>query len=485
MKKKIIIIILVLIVSLSITKLYQTYAISSSVAEDNDDYIVSLNGNTSVTVPAGSSKTVYYKIRNTNNGTVRYGVGYKSTNIIVKVYFDSESSGMGLISKEENKFIKLYLENTSSASETIDLITILGYENGGDLIVPSGYNLVTMVLPPSNFTKYITWLYESNIKAETLTNDNIKYNFAKSVNLMNDRLGSSSVGLNDGNIRYYGANPNNYIYFNCSDYSNQSSSTCEVWRIIGVFGGKVKIMRNESIGTYSWDNKTTSTGAENNNGKNDWTTARLMKLLNPSDYYVVDSNDNGNGQSLYWNAKGGTCFSGQSNATTSCDFTSIGLKNDITRSLISEETFFIRGFDEITIYQSKAYTIERETGTVYNNTRPLTWKGKIALVYPSDYGYAADITECGAYLSAYGSCASYNWMSNIFINNTSNRGWLLTPSSGHSYYAVFISDTARINYDFGAYPSYGVVPTLYLSSDVKLDLTTDGSANNPYKLIIS
>ena len=200
MKKKIIIIIFVLTVSLSIAKLYQTYAINSSVSGDNDNYTVNLNGNTSVTVPAGSSKIVYYKIRNTNNGTVRYGVGYKSTNIIVKVYFDSESSGTGLISKEESKFIKLYLENTSSASETIDLITILGYENGGDLIVPSGYNLVTMVLPPSNFTKYITWLYESNIKTETLTNDNIKYNFAKSVNLMNDRLGSSSVGLNDGNI---------------------------------------------------------------------------------------------------------------------------------------------------------------------------------------------------------------------------------------------------------------------------------------------
>ena len=43
-----------------------------------------------------------------------------------------------------------------------------------------------------------------------------------------------------GDIRYYGAAPNNYIYFNCSDYSNQSSSTCETWRIIGVFDGKVK-----------------------------------------------------------------------------------------------------------------------------------------------------------------------------------------------------------------------------------------------------
>ena len=71
------------------------------------------------------------------------------------------------------------------------------------------------------------------------------------------------------NIRYYGASPNNYIYFNCSDYSNQSSSTCETWRIIGVFEGKVKLIRGSQIGPYSWDNKNTSTGAESGAGKND------------------------------------------------------------------------------------------------------------------------------------------------------------------------------------------------------------------------
>jgi hypothetical protein len=55
--------------------------------------------------------------------------------------------------------------------------------------------------------------------------------------------------------------PNNYIYFNCSDYSNQSSSTCETWRIIGVFDGKIKLIRGSQIGTYAWDNKNISTGA--------------------------------------------------------------------------------------------------------------------------------------------------------------------------------------------------------------------------------
>ena len=57
---------------------------------------------------------------------------------------------------------------------------------------------------------------------------------------------------NNGDYRYYGANPNNYITFNG-----------ETWRIIGAFNNvddgtgkketRLKIIRDESIGDYSWD----------------------------------------------------------------------------------------------------------------------------------------------------------------------------------------------------------------------------------------
>ena len=105
-------------------------------------------------------------------------------------------------------------------------------------------------------------------------------------------------------IRYYGEKPNNYIYFNCSDYASQTSSTCEKWRIVGVFNGKVKIMRDMPIGKYSWDNKGTTSGAETSDGKNEWPEARLMKMLNPN-------YDSELGGSLYWNRKNGTCYSGK------------------------------------------------------------------------------------------------------------------------------------------------------------------------------
>ena len=325
-------------------------------------------------------------------------------------------------------------------------------------------------------------LYTSAAKV-TATNNSITYNTAPSVSLMNDRLGGTTTDLDGGNIRYYGANPNNYIYFNCSDYSNQTSSTCETWRIIGLFDGKLKLIKSESIGAYSWDNKDTSTGAENDTGKNDWTTARLMKLLNPSNYYKVDSNDNNLGQSLYYNSASGKCYSGQNNATVDCDFTSTGIKNAETRNMIAETTYNLGGWNSNSVYSNQIYEYERGT-TVYSG-RPTTWKGKIALAYPSDYGYAADLNQCKdktLYDYDNRTCTSNNWMKAIITNNGSNTGWLLTPYSGNSYHAWYVySDGLVYSYN-RAFNARGAVPVLSLSSELGIESGGDGSSSKPYKL---
>ena len=331
-----------------------------------------------------------------------------------------------------------------------------------------------------NAVQYITNLY-TNASKTPATNNGKDYNTAPSVSLMNDRLGGTTTDLDGGNIRYYGANPNNYIYFNCSDYSNQTSSTCETWRIIGVFDGKLKLIRGSQIGTYSWDNKNTNTGAENNYGKNDWTTARLMKLLNPSDYYTVDSNDNNLGQS-YYNSTSGKCYSGQNNATKDCDFTSTGIK-DTTRNMIAETTYNLGGWNNNSVYPNQIYEYERGT-TVYTG-RPTTWKGKIALAYPSDYGYAADLNQCKdktLYDYDNRTCTSNNWMKAIITNNGSNNGWLLTPDSGTSNIAWRVySDGYVGNYDY-AFRAIGAVPVLSLSSELGIESGGDGSSSKPYKL---
>ena len=325
-------------------------------------------------------------------------------------------------------------------------------------------------------------LYTSAAKV-TATNNSITYNTAPSVSLMNDRLGGTTTSLDGGNIRYYGASPNNYIYFNCSDYSNQTSSTCETWRIIGVFDGKLKLIRGSQIGTYSWDNKNISTGAEDDRGKNDWTTARLMKLLNPDDYYINDNNDKdseGNylGYSLYYNSASGMCFTDEGVNYSACDFTSTGIKNDETRNMIAETTYNLGGWNDTGVYPNEIYEYERGT-TVYTG-RPTTWTGKIALAYPSDYGYAADLNQCKQTLANYdnSTCTSNNWMKAIITDNGSNHGWLLTPDSSYSFVAWYSHGNVD-EYFTGA--ARGAVPVLSLSSKLGIE-SGDGSSSNPYKL---
>ena len=468
MKKKHLVVVGVIILSaIVILGLYQTFALSGDITKDTSGYYnVTITDGTTVTVPAGSTKTVYYKLTNTNKGIVKYGIGYSGTNITVEYFNDTQDPVTGTVDYGKSKYIKLSVQNSGTTSSTATLSTILGYENGGDLIVPSGVTLVTEVYTePVIAATLITNLYNDATKTP-VTNNSITYQYDTKNSLMKD---------NAGNIRHYGASPNNYIYFNCSDYSNQSSSTCEKWRIIGVFNGKLKLIRGSQIGTYAWDNKNTSTGAETAYGKNDWTEARLMKLLNPG--YESETT----GGSLYYNAKSGNCYAWQNNATKTCNFTSTGIKNDITRNLISDTTYYLGGYNSTEVYSNEIYEKERG-GAVYTG-RPTTWTGKIALAYPSDYGYAADLSKCSQTLYNYNdsTCTSNNWMKSIVAPN---YGWLLTPNSGLADITWHVYSSGFVDYSgYYAFNANGVTPVLYLDPSVDIKSGT-GSSSAPYQLSI-
>jgi len=321
----------------------------------------------------------------------------------------------------------------------------------------------------NNLAARITSLYESSSKT-SVTNGSKTYQYDTTNSLMKDAA---------GHIRYYGASPNNYIYFNCSNYSSQTSTTCEKWRIIGYVDNKVKLIRGSQIGTFSWDNKNDSTGGTLTYGKNDWTTARIMRLLNPSTYYTTDSNDNGYGQSLYWNAKSGTCFSDINNATKSCDFTSIGIKNTTTRNLISETKYYLGGSNTFSIYSNQMYDYER--GKAVFTGRPTEWTGKVGLAYPSDYGYAADFRSCTQDLDNYNNsaCTSKNWMKAIIAPN---YGALINPHSGVSYSIWRINQNGGVGYDIAS-TVYGITPVIYLDPKLVIKSGT-GTSSSPYQLSI-
>ncbi len=322
----------------------------------------------------------------------------------------------------------------------------------------------------------------------------------------------------DNNIRYIGANPNNYVYFNCNDYSNPTADTCELWRIIGVFnnvtkgdGSKenlVKIIRADSLGYYAWDWKKTGVGTSTTDyGSNDWTDSQLMMMLNPTNYLksgYTNSSDiiSSGSQQLY--SKMGSYYNGTkgckpaeiaSGASFSCtevDFTSTGLKNDTTRNAIEEVVWNLGGsstYNDVT--PSMFY--ERERGTTVYTGRPTTWTGKVGLMYPSDYEYATS----GGTTKDRAACLAnelYNWGSssdfsdckrNDYLLDTNDWQWTLTPLSADAHY-VFTVDPE--GYVTRRYAGYGkslcpVRPALFLKSSILVDKGT-GESSNPYTLKI-
>ena len=317
---------------------------------------------------------------------------------------------------------------------------------------------------------YITTLYNGYPKTE-VTNHSITYNYDTANNLMEDT---------QGNIRYYGPSPNNYIYFNCETYPE---TNCELWRIIGVVDGKLKLIKNESIGNYSWD--TSASTVNSGYGINEWSQADLMKLLNPGYESNTDLDNSGTSitvnNSLYYNSGSGNCYNGQSNATKSCNFTSTGLKNDTTRNMIEDSTYYLGGGSSSSIYSNASLTNERGTNVVSNPsdgiTRTTSWTGKIGLMYPSDYGYATDFTKCSKTLYNYNSstCRTNDW-----LYNGANQ-WLLPPHSSYASVAWTVDSSGNVpNGNYVCY-AYGVRPVLNLNSKLIIG-SGSGTETDPYRI---
>ena len=414
----------------------------------------------------GSSKgsLKYAILNNTSSSTTLTVAGLKGQSFdIVKKGTITSTGTINILNKKlsntsQNKYlIVFYIDGSKIGND------VIGASFAGNISADAHQGKV----PYEGLAKLIA--NDTFKSTKTVTLNSVNYKYDDTHKLMEDTA---------GNIRYYGASPNNYIYFNCSDYNNQTSSTCETWRIIGVFDGKVKIMRGSVIGAYSWDSS--ASGTNSGMGVNEWSQADLMKLLNSG--YDSESVRG----SLYWNAENGTCYNGQNNATTSCDFTSTGLKNDTTRNLIAETTYYTRGHNDSGIFVNAMYDKERVSGTVVSATptRTLTWTGKVAVAYPSDYGYAADLSLCQKQLDSYSvtTCTANNWMKSIITNNGSNSGWLLTPNSGTAYVAWRVNSPGFVNY-FAAYNAFGVAPVLSLISELDIGPGT-GTSSSPYQLSV-
>ena len=299
-----------------------------------------------------------------------------------------------------------------------------------------------------------------------------------------------------GNVRYIGAEPNNYV-----------SVDGDIWRIIGVMKDKddgtgnksdrVKLIRSESIGYYSWD--TSESSVNGGRGVNEWSQAKLMKLLNPG--YESESV----GGSLYWNSGSGTCYNGQNNRTGSCNFASTGIKDKL-KTLISDAVWNTGSNDGKTytysnITTSKFYELERSsnTGKICSNDtscndtieRTTTWTGKVGLMSPSDYGYATgggsttDRATClNTSLGGWDSSSVSDCKNNDWLYISANHQWTLSSvASSSSADTMFrVCNSGQVYYD-RAYHGNEARPVVYLSPSVGIE-SGDGSSENPFTLSV-
>ena len=317
-------------------------------------------------------------------------------------------------------------------------------------------------------TNILTKKYENGNKTSITTAGGEAIIQASSVGLMQDSF---------GNIRYYGANPNNYVTFN-----GESAG----WRIIGVFdtedengnvSKRVKLIRATSIGNYAYDNKLSGTGTStSNNGSNDWTDARLMMLLNPgyentSSLYAYEG-------SLYWNRKSGTCYAGESSGTKSCDFTSTGLTTDAQSQINKVKYYLGRNVVSQGLYADDYYNLERGTD-VYSGHHTY-WIGYVGLIYPSDYAYATDLSTCDKAGSNYAddttNCTEKDWL----LDNE-HWAWTLSPCSSGDYGSSCINTSKNFINNNSAFNIHDVRPVLYLKSEIEIKSGT-GKQSDPYIL---
>ena len=459
---------------------YSTGLLSITATSKSDN--ISLTDALPMTDEDGINSTPYtFSIKNIGNLDYKFNIKLLSTssNTISPQYIKLKIDDGEVItlSSLTNSIIKS--DVTLKAKESID-ITIrvwlsidtpnseIGKTFNSKLVADGQAVYTTTNYEIETIADTITNLYSPNT---TVTNNSITYNYDNINNLMEDT---------QGNIRYYGPSPNNHIYFNCDAYPE---TNCELWRIIGVVDGKVKLIRNDSIGTYSWD--TSASTVNSGSGINEWSEADLMKLLNPGYESNTDLNNSGTSipvnNSLYYNSGSGTCYNGQSNATTTCDFTSTGIKNDTTRNMISDSTYYLGGGEDSRIYSNASLTMERGTTVISSPsdgiTRTTSWIGKIGLMYPSDYGYATDFTKCSQTLWYYfrSTCKSNDWLYN------SAYQWLLTPNSSGARTMWYVSSAGDVSYDGSLTNTFGVRPVLNLDSVLVIE-SGSGTESDPYRI---
>lgn len=249
---------------------------------------------------------------------------------------------------------------------------------------------------------------------------------------------ASKTGPDETSKIFTGPTPNNYVWFNCKENTNNGSSNCQKWRVIGVYDSKyVKIIYatiNDKLHT-KWHNST----------KAAWSSSIIKNFLN-GDYYTGKN--------------------------------TMGLKNDAVRSMIYEYPSWPIG----------AYNPDNKISTAYASNTSAKWKGNVGTISAYEYFYAGTKPCTTAKGIGYGSCSADNWIKAGMVaqsgsTDTAPDIWTINKAEGSSSTSVVaIYPKGHANTLSGS-PGGGVhvFPSVYLKNNV-LVIGGAGTDKNPWIL---
>ena len=350
----------------------------------------------------------------------------------------------GLITLFDNREIT----TTSSKEEKWNItITFVNYDENQN--ANAGKSMSAKVMIQKEEEKVFLADYVKSLYTGTQGDNNIYYHDSSLTN-----------GAGDSSYRYSGANPNNYVCFG----SNESTCpTDNLYRIIGVFGNQVKLIKYDyatsallgtdgdyastgtpnasyykgsltTINTYYWNNSTK---------KNTWSESLLNKTnLNTNFINNIGTEWANKIATTTWKVGGNTY------ANISQVVPSVAYQNEIVNPVTTNTT------DNATEYSAK-----------------------IGLMYVSDYGFGAGPSAWTTTLYNYdgsvngSTIRSLNWMHMGYYD------WTFSRLAVHSSSAFFVLGDGSVG-DCDVNDDSAVRPSFNLESSITY-VSGSGSASDP------
>ena len=264
-----------------------------------------------------------------------------------------------------------------------------------------------------------------------------------------DGIGSytnSNQEAGDYSYRYSGANPNNYVCFGSDELICPEDN---LYRIIGVFDGQVKLIKKEPFINVTWGGAPEQTyemfNRQNNNHKEN---IEILPLVD---------------------------FSPEVCGGSPIDWNNVQLENYYEANYSQYISYISEINWNINYFRDNSYNIQEIfANEIISPSEGTIYTAKIGLLYVSDYGYA--------------SLPDY-WKESLQIDNENrnNNNWLY---ANHNEWSISKYDECNANCIDNGRITHCLIgenflfnerPTFYLNSDVQY-ISGSGTQTDPYRI---